>query len=386
MTTVIASTIHISTIQTLIFNVNGTYSIVSFINRIAFWIKIDQLILVIKILIYRVPHQIDIWIYLVVFIHPTSRFYSQTIEFQNQSILDSITFEIGCLLCGRTKDTSLITSIQLNIILILDRYIGIITSTHHFVIDNDRSIENHLVHTLIGHTADVATTEEGTNLGGISLVISTISVFFVIHQRRNLVQSHSLHIGGESGRLGEIQSTEIIIFILLQYLLIHHLLTIVAEEHLIGHNVRTHLQFNHGLGNIGLQCGTVSTTIDTTTDHSRMIFGSQQTDRYLLCIGTVGIKGFDWCSTPYSISVIKVSIVRVIFPSSLVCISIGTITTTIYITTNRRIDTNGIAAIHSARHIVTTIHIVNVTTTYQHTSRKTTGEVILQLTMFIKIG
>ena len=107
-----------------------------------------------------------------------------------------------------------------------------------------------------------------------------------------------------------------------------------------------------------------------------------QTDGHLFGIGTESIQGI---YRRTSRIVIEVTIRRIILQIGFVSISICTITTTIYVTPDTGIDTHGITTIHLTRYIITAIHIVDITTTHQHTSSKTCREVVLQLTLLVNI-
>ena len=73
----------------------------------------------------------------------------------------------------------------------------------------------------------------------------------------------------------------------------HHVRTVVAQEHIVGNDIRTNLQFNLGIVHAGHNSSTVTTTIDTAMDNGRFVLRSYHADRHLFGIGADGIEGLN---------------------------------------------------------------------------------------------
>ena len=75
--------------------------------------------------------------------------------------------------------------------------------------------------------------------------------------------------------------------------------------------------------------------------------------------------------------VVEVAIDEVVCQRLVVSIGIGAVTTAIDIAADSSTDTHGIAEIDTATHVVTTIDVMNLTTTHNHTGSKIIREAIL---------
>ena len=109
---------------------------------------------------------------------------------------------------------------------------------------------------------------------------------------------------------------------------------------------------------------------------------SSHTERHHLCVRTESIQGLYGRHSRWS-RIIIVTIFQVVSQFRIVRIWIGAVTATIDIATNTGVDTHSISTCYVSRNIVTSIDIVNVTTSYQDTGRKACREAVtFQLNIF----
>ena len=156
--------------------------------------------------------------------------------------------------------------------------------------------------------------------------------------------------------------------ILLQDCRSHHILTVVTEEHLVGNDIRADFQLCCRIlfGIVITQGSAVTATVDGTANNGRMIFVcSFYTDRYRLSIGAEVVEGLNRCFSCNLIIVVAKE--QAVFQVWIIGIGIRAVTAAIDAAANAGIDTHGIAAIDLSCDIVTTIDVVDVTATNQHT-------------------
>ena len=255
------------------------------------------------------------------------------------------------------------------------RHIGIVTTTDHLVEYDNGLIKLNLYLTINGHTTPVATTEDRTEISGVRFIGIGGPVLTVEYDTGHDVHIHTFHVAVEGGltisiclTTFQLQGTEGRIGITLQDVLIHHHFTIVAQEHLVGYDIRSNLQlgFRIRIGIIIMKRCTVTTAIDSSTDNGGVVLVAHQTHRHRLGIGAESIQNLyrilsfcDW--------IIEVTIDIIALKIWVVRIRIGTVTTAVDITTDAAVDTHSIAALHIARDIVTAIHIVDITSENRNT-------------------
>ena len=143
------------------------------------------------------------------------------------------------------------------------RYKGIVTATHHLIIDNQFAIEVEGGLTWHRHAAPVTATEEGTDIGRIILVVRRVTIGQVVeHYSRLERHGSSLHVSLHLVSVRQVHLAEVVIidtagvhvqdflrhvlgFRLCGWIITcHHLLTVVAQEHVVSDDVGTHLQLD----------------------------------------------------------------------------------------------------------------------------------------------
>ena len=223
---------------------------------------------------------------------PPERHDLHTVEVHDQTVTNlTVSSLIVGLLSGRTPDTAEVSGIVGTC-----WYIGIVAATHHLIIYIYRSREVHVVGTLIGHAAYIATAIERTHHRGVFDVVDGIDRSSVEVQLRYQVHGGSIHIGSHFGGIPQIDTAETLTSILRQDICSNHILTVVAQEHGVDDGIRAYLQLHHRIGLAGLfQRSAVTTHIDCTMNNgwnrvgSTCRFTARNTDRHLLGIGTEGI-------------------------------------------------------------------------------------------------
>ena len=274
---------------------------------------------------------------------------------------------------------------------------SIVTTTHHLVIDYHLLGEVDGCLAVARHTTHITTAVDGTEHGSIVFVVGRVAFSDGIEcDAGHQSHSHTVHIGGKGFFVGEVHGVELRFVVRnirslhgaqhtfmksLAFIILDHVGTIVAQEHIVGNHVGTNLQFHHRFSLDSRQRSTVTATIDRATNDGRMIrIRTRHTDRHLLGIRTEGIEGFRRVAARI---IVEVAIDVVTYQLGIVGIRIGAVTSTIDITSNTGIYTYGITAIHTTCDIVTTIDIVDVTTTNQHTGRQACREFVNLITVFI---
>ena len=302
---------------------------------------------------------------MVVLVNPTLGLHFQTREVQDDLVAVGIWF---------TQQTAKELGIQAFLLV----NVSLVTATNHLVVNDDLISEGHLNGTIDIHTTDITAAIERAKHGGIWLIFT----FIVEHDTRHDTHRHTIHICCKLALVSQVHLAKIdrcavdvdITGILLQDILGYHVRTIVTQEHLVGNHIRANFQLCRSIliGIVVTQCGTVTATEESSTNNRLLRCRcTYQADRHGLGIGTEGIQSFDGRSVALScleVAIIQVAICRIILQFLIISIGIGTIATTIEVTPNAAIDTDGITAIHLTGNVVATIDVVDITTMYQHTS------------------
>ena len=197
-------------------------------------------------------------------------------------------------------------------------YIGIITTTHHFAIDNNLLVEGDGHQSTLGYATHVTATVERSEVGGIVFIV------VVEHNTGIQVQRTTIHILGEIGSNGHIYAVELLIgctvrvriifertvsldllLVEIQYvvgiLVLLHVFAIVTKENLVSNNMRSNPQFHEWVFPGILQGSTVATYEDGTADDcgrndpvcTFTLYLSFNADGHLLGIGTNHVQGLD---------------------------------------------------------------------------------------------
>ena len=183
----------------------------------------------------------------------------------------------------------------------------------------------------------------------------------------------------------------------------NHVLSVVAEEHVVDDGVRTNLDVRLASGrdtcNVLSQRSTVTTHIETAIHDGRITFRSSYEDRHLLCVRTDKIEGcgrFEiFCNTCYACCskhfvriVVEVLPIRIVFQVDVVGIRVRAVTSTINVTFYVSHDTYSIAGIDVTRDIVTAIYVVDFTSQHSDTCSVTCRNVvrvILRVKCYLRI-
>ena len=303
--------------------------------------------------------------------------YLQTQEVQLQLVTVGV---------GFSQQTTVVSGIKI----ICRFHIGVVTTTHQFIEDDNlmTEINGGLSRTL--HTTDVTTTIEGTEIGRVLIIVIRISVCFrVKHHAGHEFHDDTIHIFIKSGGISQDHGVKLrpvtgnrctiigtqhaiveFLLVTIDFLMcLHHALTIVPEEHVVSIDIRTDFQLHRGLRLRSGKRSTVATYIDGATDDGGLIFRAIQTERHLLGIGTEVVERL-YGSFALGHLIVQIAVGRVVLQGGVVGIGIGTVTTAVDVATDTGIDTHGITAIDMSCDIITAIDVVNITTTYQHTCRQ----------------
>ena len=146
---------------------------------------------------------------------------------------------------------------------------------------------------------------------------------------------------------------------------------VVAQEYAIGNDVRANLQLCQRIVRQvlmalhGLQGGTVTADIDGSADNGFLFFGSSHLDGHLLGIGTDAVQGFDRGGCAFlALRVDEIAVDIVVHHVRHVSVGIGAIAAAIHIAADAGTNTDGIAEVDLASHVVTAVHIVDVAALY----------------------
>ena len=160
--------------------------------------------------------------------------------------------------------------------------------------------------------------------------------------------------------VGKLQVCVNILLIKLQdvggILILDHVLAIVAEEHVVGRDVRADLQLHQRilgivgiayLGRVFLQRGTVTANKDRALDADRLGFCSRHTDGHLLGVGAEIVQGLCRClSRRYRVEEVLGSLDG--SQDGVVGIGIRAVAAAIDVAEDVGVDTHGIASRHLA--------------------------------------
>ena len=182
-------------------------------------------------------------------------------------------------------------------------HVCIVAAAHHLIENHDLMLEVDLVFPIIVHATPVAATDQRTDIGAVWYIVGRVTTFPTVkldgrHQRHGAAlhilfkcfgfcQIHGVELRLVTGLVRALHDLQDII----RRLTLHHVLAIITEEHILGNDIRTDLQFHHWLLHGGSQGRAVAADIDGTADSRRVILRSIQAERHLLGIGTELIEG-----------------------------------------------------------------------------------------------
>ena len=304
-------------------------------------------------------------------------FYLQAVEGQFQTVLDFSALHVAalCVLCRSAADAALVGSIQP----VLCRHVGIVAAAHHFVIDDDGGIKHHVVLAFIGHAAHVAAQEEAANVGGIGYVIlAVIKQFFFEGERRPQVHCSPFHVFGKYGGVCQIKGSVVVCGVELQPFGTHHVFTIVAQEDVVGNDMRAHLQLHErvlvevDMCRIHLQRGTVTAAVDGTTYDGGMLgILSSHHDGHLLGIGANGIQCIQRAR------IVQVAIDIMVYVIFFISIWICPVASAVDVAADAGRHADGIAEIDLAADVVAAIDVVNIAATDEQTGGQVAREEVV---------
>ena len=171
----------------------------------------------------------------------------------------------------------------------------------------------------------------------------------------------------------------------------YHVLSVVAEEHVVDDGVRTNLDVRLVSGRdtryVLSQRSTVTTHIETAIHDGRITFRTSYEDRHLLCVRTDKVEGCDrlevirntcyaCCSKHFVRIVVEILPIRIVFQVRVVGIRVRAVTSTINVTFYASHDTYSIAGIDVTRDIVTAIYVVDFTSQHSDTCSVTCRNVV----------
>ena len=185
---------------------------------------------------------------------PAHRLHLQASEIEFQLVTD----DSLRLTIIRTNQTTQELGIEIGFV-----DIGIVTTAHHLIINNngfvevDGNLAGHL------HATHITAAVERTEIRGIFFVFITRAVCILFIKVNTGHQSHgsTVHVGLESGLISQVNTAEVrtrsischvstVIHtagIMLQDVLVYHVRTVVTQEHRVCIDIRTDLQLHLGL-------------------------------------------------------------------------------------------------------------------------------------------
>ena len=216
-------------------------------------------------------------------------------------------------------------------------------------------VEGDVLASCLGHTSHVAAAVERAEVAGVFHVVCRVFVGPAVerHAGDNL-HSGSFHVFGKGGCICQFDGVELrrgvrtcITYIteglshdaqdtllnmigIILIIGLHHVLAVVAKEHLVGNDVGANLQL-HDWGHllrVGYQRGTVATQEDRAFDDGRLGGSAHNAERHLFGIGTEGVQGLNRCLPGWHL-VVEVAVNEVILQLAVVCIGIGAVAATI---------------------------------------------------------
>ena len=249
---------------------------------------------------------------------------------------------------------------------------GVVAAAHQLVIDNQALVEMEGVLAGNHHAAHITAAIEGTDIAGIRQVVIRIAFSATVkHDVGHQLHGGAFHIAGEGDGVG--QGETVMGVVALQQRGGDHLLTVVAQEDVVGNHMGTNLQIHHGILPGILQCGAVTAEIDGTADDGGVLgIDTVQTQQHLLGIRAEGVEGFRRTVG----LVIEVTVDIVVHQGGVVGVGVRAVAAAIDIATDARADTHGITAIDLTRHVVAAIDIVDITAFHEHTGCQPVGEVV----------
>ena len=188
---------------------------------------------------------------------PTLWLYLQTTEVQFQFVA----YRSGrrtCRYCFKiAKQTAQVFSIKSCVTI----YIGIVTATYHFVVDNYLVVEIDSNLSRYNDTSHITAAIEGTKLGGVWNIVGTVAICCALkHNCRLYLHGTTFHVFGKDTSIGQSHLTEFCIIVIrilkrsgkgaqhtftsdkvIVSIVFNHVLSVIAEEHVVDGHIRANL-------------------------------------------------------------------------------------------------------------------------------------------------
>ena len=246
---------------------------------------------------------------LVVLIDPALWLNLQTAEVQHEAVVS-----VATALCLRPHDAAFVAGV-----VEAGLYVGVVAAAHHLIIYIQGHAQVGSVRAGVGHAAHVAAQEERAyprRVGYVGGGVAT-SLLAVEDHARYEVHGAALHVGGEGAGVGQVDAAVVrngrVVLVghrdvvgclhfvgshLLQDVVRHHVLAVVAEEDVVRYDVGADLQLHHGVGFRGGERRAVAAHIDRAAYddlllHRAVAVGlSGNTQRHLFGVGACQVEGF----------------------------------------------------------------------------------------------
>ena len=308
------------------------------------------------------------------------------------------------VIVGGTDKTALVAGVVVG-----GGHEGLVTAAHQLLEDGDLVVEVYFLTALLGDAAHVAAAIERTEVAGVvRIALGVVPALVVKHHGGQDVQRGPLHVGlklvcigqGQRAELRTVgcqvgaqhgaQHTLVDIVVVVLRVGLHHVLTVVAEEHVLGNDVRANLQLHRRIGHIrcGSQCGTITAKVDGAFDDGGVRrAGSPHAQRHLLGIGTVGVEGIERGGEHFvsvrihligvvdEVPVGQLGVVRQVF---IVGIGVGAVAAAIDAALDAGVDAQGVAAEHLAGDVVAAIDVGHRAALDEQAGSEHVGEVIVR--------
>ena len=161
--------------------------------------------------------------------------------------------------------------------------IGLVTATHHLIIYNSIIVEQYVGQSVGHHASDIAAEVEGAKLTGVVFIVIGVSIGFGLEEHtRHQLHGTALHVLGKEAGIRQVYRIELRasnrrvgkgaqyaladVVRIVSNIALHHVFTIVAEEHLVYRHIRANLDMCLTVRDVCelLERGAVTTYIDGT--------------------------------------------------------------------------------------------------------------------------
>ena len=276
---------------------------------------------------------------------PAHRVHLRAIEVEHQ---------FPAALTGSHHDAALVGSV------VVGRcHVGIVAASHYLIIYIYGDVEVHRIGACVGHAAHVS--------AEIERAYPRVVVHIVVegdggnHRHRT-----ALHVFCKLPRIGQVHAVVAglgAVDALAESCkhAAHHVLAVVAQEHLVGNDVCPDVELHRRVRLGGTQRGTVAAAVDAAADSGGMSgIGARHEDGHLFGIGTEVVQSLHRVHAAAIAVVIVVAVEQRVLEIGIVGVRVRAVAAAIDGAADAGMHADGIAAADAARDVVAAIDVVDV--------------------------